>query len=81
VVGLGVPDHGLDGLAPSQPSLLLRGESLGLAAVDDFDARHFLVYAPVAQVDDGRGGLGANALQQRGGLLDLAGLWAPVRTC
>ena len=41
--------------------------------MDHLHGRQFLVHAPEAQIHDGRGGLHANVLQERVGLLDLRG--------
>ena len=71
VVGLGVADQRLDGLAALEQALLVIAERLVLAAVDDLHARVVGVYAPVAQVDDDLFGRAPGVLQQVGGLLEL----------
>ena len=52
VIGLRVADQRLDRLASFQQTLLMVGERLVLAAVDDLHARVVRVHAPVAEVDD-----------------------------
>jgi hypothetical protein len=73
VVALGVTDHRLDGLPAFEPAPLQRGQRLVLAPVDDLHARVVGVHAPVAQVNDRRGWLHTDVLQQRVGLLELLG--------
>ena len=70
VVGLGVADQRLDGLAPLQPGLLLRGQRLELATVDDLLARVVGVHAPEAQVRHHDLDLARHVLEQVGGLLE-----------
>jgi hypothetical protein len=65
VIGLGVPDGGLDHLAALQPSALRGRQRLVLAAVHHLHGCAVRVHAPVAQIDNGRRGLGADVLQQR----------------
>ena len=60
----------LYGLAPAQPGLLLRGQALELAPVDDLLAGVVGVYAPEAQVRHHDLDLHRHVLQQVAGLFE-----------
>ena len=52
VIGLEVSDRRLDGLAPTQPALLLRTQALELASVDDLLVGVVSVHAAQAKIGD-----------------------------
>ncbi len=67
-----MPNHRLDGLSALEPCALLGTQGLESAAVDDL-RWHQMVHTAVAEINDGRGGLDLQVLQQVRGLLDLFG--------
>ena len=71
VIGLRVPDQRLDRLAPLEQPLLVVGQRLVLAAVNDLHARVVSVHAAVAEVDDDLLGASPLVLQQVARLLEL----------
>ena len=66
-------DDGLDGLAPLEQLSLLFADPLGLAPVHDVHTGQVRVYAPVAQIHEGRRWFGCAVLHQDRGLLQLLG--------
>jgi len=81
MIGLQVPDHRLDGVAPLDEFDALWREALGLTPVRDCKARVVGFHAAVAEVHHRGGGCGASVLHQDGGLLDLLVQGVAVERC
>ncbi len=71
VVGLEVPNHGLNGVAPLDELEPFSVQPLGLTPMCDGQPWVVGIHAAVTEVNHRRGGLDADVLQQDGGLLDL----------
>jgi hypothetical protein len=71
VIGFQVTDHWFDGVTPLDEFALRLAQALGLAAMDDCQARVVSIHTSVAQIDDRRGWFLARILHENGGLLNL----------
>ncbi len=65
-----MPNHRLDGLSALEPFVLLGTHGFESAAVDDL-RWHQMAHTAVTEINDGRGGLDLQVLQQVRRLLDM----------
>jgi len=69
VIGLQVTDDGFDGVTAFDEFALRSAQALGLAAMDDCQARVVAIHTSVAKVDHRRAWFLARVLHENGGLL------------
>jgi hypothetical protein len=81
VIGLQVTDDRFDGVTPFDEFALGLAQALGLATMNDGQARVVSIHTSVAQIDDRRGWFLARILHENGGLFDLFVQRMPIKRC
>ena len=79
VIGLQVTDDRFYGVTPLDEFALRSAQALGLAAMDDSQARVVSIHTSVSQIDDRRAWFLARVLHENGGLLDLFVQGVPIK--
>jgi hypothetical protein len=81
VIGFQVTDDRFYGVTSLDEFALGFAQALGLAAMDDCQARVVSIHTSVAQIDDCRGWSLARVLHENGGLFDLFVQRMPIKRC